>query len=261
MTVLRAEKLSLSYDTVPVVEALDLETPSGQITALIGPNGCGKSTLLRGLARLLKPQHGSVLLDGRAIHSIPTKQLAKELGILPQSPTAPEGITVRDLVAQGRYPHQDWFQQWSRADEQALQRALVLTTLTHLANRAVDTLSGGQRQRAWIAMALAQETDILLLDEPTTYLDLAHQLEVLELLVKLNREGKTIIMVLHDLNHAAHYGDHLVALFNGKIVAQGRAQDVITESIVQAVFGVESQVIPHPVTGSPLCLPLRRNAS
>jgi iron complex transport system ATP-binding protein len=258
MSVLQAEKLSLSYDTTPIIHSLDLETPSGQITALIGPNGCGKSTLLRGLARLLKPKVGSVLLNGYAIQTIPTKQLAKELGILPQSPVAPEGITVRELVAQGRYPHQDWFQQWSHADEEALQKALTLTTLTHLADRAVDTLSGGQRQRAWIAMALAQETEILLLDEPTTYLDLAHQLEVLELLVKLNQEGKTIIMVLHDLNHAAHYADHLVALADGRISAQGTSHEVITEEIIRDVFGVESQVIPHPITGKPLCLPLRR---
>jgi iron complex transport system ATP-binding protein len=258
MSVLQAEKLSLSYDTTPIIHSLDLETPSGQITALIGPNGCGKSTLLRGLARLLKPKVGSVLLNGYAIQTISTKQLAKELGILPQSPVAPEGITVRELVAQGRYPHQDWFQQWSLADEEALQKALTLTTLTHLADRAVDTLSGGQRQRAWIAMALAQETDILLLDEPTTYLDLAHQLEVLELLVKLNQEGKTIIMVLHDLNHAAHYADHLVALADGRISAQGTSHEVITEEIIRDVFGVESQVIPHPITGKPLCLPLRR---
>lgn len=258
MSVLQAEKLSLSYDTTSIIHSLDLETPSGQITALIGPNGCGKSTLLRGLARLLKPKVGSVLLNGYAIQTIPTKQLAKELGILPQSPVAPEGITVRELVAQGRYPHQDWFQQWSHADEEALQKALTLTTLTHLADRAVDTLSGGQRQRAWIAMALAQETDILLLDEPTTYLDLAHQLEVLELLVKLNQEGKTIIMVLHDLNHAAHYADHLVALADGRISAQGTSHEVITEEIIRDVFGVESQVIPHPITGKPLCLPLRR---
>lgn len=259
MSILRAENLSLSYETTPIIQSLDLQTPSGQITALIGPNGCGKSTLLRGLARLLKPQQGTVLLDGRAIHSIPTKQLAKELGILPQSPTAPEGITVRELVAQGRYPHQDWFQQWSQSDEDALQRALALTTLTHLADRAVDTLSGGQRQRAWIAMALAQETDILLLDEPTTYLDLAHQLEVLELLAKLNRQGKTIIMVLHDLNHAAHFADHLVVMADGNVVAQGRASDVITEETIRDVFQVESRVIPHPVTGLPLCLPLSRN--
>jgi iron complex transport system ATP-binding protein len=259
MTVLRAEQLSLSYDTVPIVHGLDLETPSGQITALIGPNGCGKSTLLRGLARLLRPQQGSVLLDGRAIHAIPTKQLAKELGILPQAPTAPEGITVRELVSQGRYPHQDWFQQWSRADEAALQKALTLTTLTHLADRSVDTLSGGQRQRAWIAMALAQETDILLLDEPTTYLDLAHQLEVLELLVRLNKEGKTIVMVLHDLNHAAHYAEHLVVLAGGKVVAQGQVHEVITEEIIREVFKVDSMVVPHPVNGLPLCLPLKRN--
>lgn len=258
MTVLSAENLSLSYETTPIIHSLNLETPSGQITALIGPNGCGKSTLLRGLARLLKPKIGSVLLNGLAIQTIPTKQLAKELGILPQSPVAPEGITVRELVAQGRYPHQDWFQQWSHADEEALQKALTLTTLTHLTDRAVDTLSGGQRQRAWIAMALAQETDILLLDEPTTYLDLAHQLEVLELLVKLNQEGKTIIMVLHDLNHAAHYADHLVALADGRISAQGTSHEVITEEIIRDVFGVESQVIPHPITGKPLCLPLRR---
>lgn len=258
MTVLQAEKLSLSYDRDLIIDRLDLETPTGQITALIGPNGCGKSTLLRGLARLLRPQHGSVLLDGRAIHTMPTKQLARELGILPQAPTAPEGITVRELVAQGRYPHQDWFQQWSHADEQALQRALKRTGLIPLIDRAMDTLSGGQRQRAWIAMALAQETDILLLDEPTTYLDLAHQLEVLELLEKLNQEGKTIIMVLHDLNHAAYYASHLVALSEGKIFAQGTAQEVITKSIVRHVFGVESQIIPHPATGAPLCLPIRR---
>lgn len=258
MSVLQAEKLSLSYDTVSIVELLDLQTPSGEITALIGPNGCGKSTLLRGLARLLKPQHGSVLLDGRTIHTISTKQLAKELGILPQAPTAPEGITVRELVAQGRYPHQDWFQQWSQADEDALQRALTLTNLTALSERIVDTLSGGQRQRAWIAMTLAQQTDILLLDEPTTYLDLAHQLEVLDLLLQLNAEGKTIIMVLHDLNHAAHYANHLVALSAGKIVAQGKPDEVVTEAIVKNVFNVESQIIEHPATGKPLCLPIRR---
>lgn len=259
MTILRAENLSLSYDTTPIVQSLDLETPSGRITALIGPNGCGKSTLLRGLARLLKPKVGSVLLKGHAIQTIPTKQLAKELGILPQSPAAPEGITVRELVAQGRYPHQDWFQQWSHADEDALQKALTLTSLTSLADRTIDTLSGGQRQRAWIAMALAQDTDVLLLDEPTTYLDLAHQLEILELLVKLNQEGKTIIMVLHDLNHAAHFADHLIVLADGQLIAQGTSHEVITEKIVRDVFGVESQVIAHPTTNKPLCLPIRRN--
>ncbi|MCS6995074.1 MAG: ABC transporter ATP-binding protein [Anaerolineales bacterium] len=260
MTILRAEKLSLGYDTTPIVHLLDLETPSGQITALIGPNGCGKSTLLRGLARLLKPKHGAVLLDGRAIHTLPTRQLARVLGLLPQLPTAPEGITVRQLIAQGRYPHQTWFQQWGQEDETALRNALALTSLTDLADRVVDTLSGGQRQRAWIAMSLAQETDILLLDEPTTYLDLAHQLEVLELLVQLNRKGKTIIMVLHDLNHAAHYADHLIVLSDGRVVAQGMAGQVITQEIIRKTFGVESLVMPHPVTGKPLCLPLRRIA-
>jgi iron complex transport system ATP-binding protein len=190
---------------------------------------------------------------------MPTKQLAKELGILPQAPVAPEGISVRELVAQGRYPHQDWFQQWSVADEEALQKALTQTGLLPLTDCIVDTLSGGQRQRAWIAMTLAQQTDILLLDEPTTYLDLAHQLEVLELLVKLNAEGKTIIMVLHDLNHAAHYASHLVALSAGKIVARGTADEVITEENVLNVFKVESKIVPHPITGLPLCLPLRRN--
>ncbi len=258
MTVLRAESLSLSYDTTPIIHTLDLETPSGQITALIGPNGCGKSTLLRGLARLLKPKQGAVLLNGHAIHTLPTRQLARQLGILPQAPVAPEGITVRELVAQGRYPHQDWFQQWGRADETALQKALEQTSLHPLADRAVDILSGGQRQRAWIAMALAQETDILLLDEPTTYLDLAHQLEVLDLLAQLSAEGKTIIMVLHDLNHAASYTHHLVALADGRIFAAGTPEQVITESIIRAVFNVESLVIPHPVTGLPLCLPLKK---
>jgi iron complex transport system ATP-binding protein len=189
---------------------------------------------------------------------MPTKHLAKELGILPQAPVAPEGISVRELVAQGRYPHQDWFQQWSQVDEEALQKALTLTGLLDLTDRSVDTLSGGQRQRAWIAMALAQETNILLLDEPTTYLDLAHQLEVLDLLRQLNKEGKTIVMVLHDLNHAASYADHLIALSDGKIVAQGTPHEVITEKIVLDVFHVESHIMIHPVTGQTLCLPLRR---
>lgn len=190
---------------------------------------------------------------------MPTKQLAKELGILPQAPVAPEGITVRELVAQGRYPHQDWFQQWSHADEAALQTALTRTALLPLTERAVDTLSGGQRQRAWIAMALAQETAILLLDEPTTYLDLAHQLEVLELLAQLNAEGKTIVMVLHDLNHAASYAHHLVALSDGRIVIEGPPHQVINENVIREVFNVECQVIAHPVTGAPLCLPLKRS--
>lgn len=259
MSTLNAQNLTLSYETSVILEALNLETPSGEVTALIGPNGCGKSTLLRGLARLLKPKGGAVLLDGHAIHTLPTRELAKQLSILPQSPTAPEGITVRELVSQGRYPHQGWLQQWSDADEAALQKALTLTGLLPLADRLVDTLSGGQRQRAWIAMTLAQETSTLLLDEPTTYLDLAHQIEVLELLAQLNTlEGRTVIMVLHDLNHAARYAHHLVALADGEVIAQGRPEAVITEDVIRRVFQVESVVIPHPVLGTPLCLPLNR---
>lgn len=259
MATLNAQNLTLSYETSVILEALNLETPSGEVTALIGPNGCGKSTLLRGLARLLKPKGGAVLLDGAAIHTLPTRELAKQLSILPQSPTAPEGITVRELVSQGRYPHQGWLQQWSDVDEAALQKALTLTGLLPLADRLVDTLSGGQRQRAWIAMTLAQETSTLLLDEPTTYLDLAHQIEVLELLTQLNTlEGRTVIMVLHDLNHAARYAHHLVALTGGEVIAQGRPETVITEEVIRRVFHVESVVIPHPVLGTPLCLPLSR---
>jgi iron complex transport system ATP-binding protein len=253
-----AQKLTLGYNTLPIIEGLDLNILPGQITTLVGPNGCGKSTLLRGLARLMKPQGGAVLLDGAAIHSLPTKELAKEIGILPQSPIAPEGLTVRELVAQGRYPHQQWFQQWNPADEVALQRALELTGLVDLSERWVDTLSGGQRQRAWIAMTLAQETNTILLDEPTTFLDLAHQMEVLDLLTKLNAEGKTIIIVLHDLNHAARCADHIVALCAGKIIAQGSPEQVINEHIVREIFGVHCCVIRHPVTGLPLCLPLNR---
>lgn len=259
MSTLNAQNLTLSYETSIILETLNLETPSGEITALIGPNGCGKSTLLRGLARLLKPKVGAVLLDGAAIHTLPTKELAKQLSILPQSPTAPEGITVRELVSQGRYPHQSWLQQWSSTDAAAVEKALCLTGLLPLTERLVDTLSGGQRQRAWIAMTLAQETSTILLDEPTTYLDLAHQIEVLELLAELNAsEGRTVIMVLHDLNHAARYAHHLVALCEGRVIAQGQPEEVITEDVVRQVFQVESIVIRHPVLGTPLCLPLSR---
>jgi iron complex transport system ATP-binding protein len=254
--VLKTDQLTLSYDTVSIIQHLSLTIPSGQITALVGPNGCGKSTLLRGLARLLKPKGGSVLLDGTAIHQVPTKELAKRLGILPQSPTAPEGLTVRELVAQGRYPHQRWFQQWGEEDERATERALVITNMTALADRPVDALSGGQRQRAWIAMTLAQETTILLLDEPTTFLDMAHQLEVLQLLERLNEdEGRTIVMVVHDLNHAARYAHHVVALCEGQIVRNGPPAAVITPETVRTVFGVEADIVTDPRTGTPLCIP------
>jgi iron complex transport system ATP-binding protein len=238
---------------------LDLAIPAGKITTLVGPNGCGKSTLLRGLARLLKPRAGTVYLDGADIFKLSTKAVAKRLGILPQGPVAPEGLTVRDLVAQGRYPYQNWLQQWSKEDERLVEQALATTGMTPLADRALDTLSGGQRQRAWIAMALAQDTEILLLDEPTTFLDLAHQVEVLDLLYELNQtEGRTIVMVLHDLNQACRYADYLVAVREGQVWAEGVPAQVMTEAIVREVFGLECRIVTDPVAGSPMCVPLGR---
>lgn len=256
MSTLHTKKLSLAYDQALIITELDVTIPSGRITALVGPNGCGKSTLLRGLARLLNPRSGAAFLDGKAIHQIPTRMLATRLGILPQSPTAPEGLTVRELVAQGRYPHQHWFQQWAADDEAAVVRALTLTGMDALAERPVDALSGGQRQRAWIALTLAQETPVILLDEPTTYLDLAHQIEVLQLLERLNQtEGRTIVMVLHDLNHATRHAQHLIAMRAGQIVAAGAPTEVVTPQLLRAVFGVEGAVLPDPRTGVLLCVP------
>ena len=254
---LRAEELTLAYDDANlVIRELDLVLPAGQITTLVGPNGCGKSTLLRGLSRLLKPRGGAVYLDGKAIHQIPTKELAKQIGVLPQSPTAPEGLTVHELVAQGRYPHQGWFQQWSEEDERVTAAALRITNMGHYADRPLDTLSGGQRQRAWIAMALAQETEILLLDEPTTFLDLAYQMEVLDLLYDLNENGRTIVMVLHDLNQACRYAHQIVALKEGQVYAQGTPQQVVTEKMVKDVFRLEAHIVTDPVTSTPLCVPV-----
>jgi len=251
--------LSLSYDgTTTIINELNLDIQVGTVTALVGSNGCGKSTLLRGISRLLKPAKGAVYLDGQQVHSMKARDLAKQLGILPQSPTAPEGLTVHELVAQGRYPHQNWFQQWSQEDERIVNDALSTTDLESFADRPVDTLSGGQRQRAWIAMALAQQTDILLLDEPTTYLDMAYQVDVLELLAELNEKGRTIILVLHDLNQAARYADTIVALREGSILAQGTPQEVMTSDQIHAVFDLETQVIEDPITGTPMCIPLRR---
>ncbi len=257
---LAARNLALAYNDVTVIPALALTIPPGQLTALVGPNGCGKSTLLRGLARLLRPQQGAVYLDGKAIHTMPGKDLARELGILPQGPVAPEGLTVQELVAQGRYPHQGWLQQWSAEDERITWEALDVTNLSHLADRPLDTLSGGQRQRAWIAMALAQETGILLLDEPTTFLDLSYQMEVLELLKDLNGHGRTIVMVLHDLNHASRYAHHLVAMRDGAIQAQGTPRHVMTEEMVRQVFQLDSCIVPDPVSHTPMCVPIGRVA-
>jgi iron complex transport system ATP-binding protein len=255
MNILHTEQLTLAYETAVVIHELSVTIPAGQITALVGPNGCGKSTLLRGIARLLAPRGGAAYLDGRAIHHIPTRELAQRLGILPQSPSAPEGLTVRELVAQGRYPHQAWFQQWSVADESAVGRALEITGMTELSDRSVDTLSGGQRQRAWIAMTLAQETPIILLDEPTTFLDLAHQIEVLHLLERLNRdENRTIVMVVHDLNHATRHAQHVIALCDGQVVAAGTPADVVTPALLRQVFGVEAEIVPDPRSGVPLCI-------
>lgn len=252
---LQTEQLTLAYDQAIIIKQLDVAIPAHQITALVGPNGCGKSTLLRGLARLLIPRGGGVYLDGKAIHTLPTKELAKRMGMLPQSPQAPEGLTVRELVAQGRYPHQAWFQEWRPEDEAAVTKALALTSMTDLAMRPVDALSGGQRQRAWIAMTLAQETELVLLDEPTTFLDMAHQIEVLQLLERLNRdEGRTIVMVVHDLNHATRHAQHIIAMKQGAVVASGAPAVVVTPQLLRTVFGVEAEVVPDPRTGVPLCI-------
>jgi iron complex transport system ATP-binding protein len=261
MSTLSTHALRMAYDAAVIIDHLDLIVPGGRITALVGPNGCGKSTLLRGLARLLRPRAGAVHLDGAAIAGIPTRVLATRLGILVQGPVAPEGLTVRELAAQGRYPHQRWFQQWAAEDEAAVRKALAITNMEALADRPVDALSGGQRQRAWIAMTLAQETTILLLDEPTTFLDLEHQMEVLELLERLNRdEGRTIVMVLHDLNHAARHAHHLIALSAGAVVAAGPPAEVITPDLIRRVFRVEAEVVADPRTGTPLCIPYGRAA-
>ncbi|MGW5866647.1 ABC transporter ATP-binding protein [Streptomyces sp. NPDC055239] len=257
---LRASDLRLSYGNRIVVDGLDLSVPPGRITAIVGANACGKSTLLRALARLLAPRDGAVHLDGRALHSIPSRELAQRLGILPQSPVAPEGLTVIDLVNRGRSPHQTWWRQWSKSDERAVHEALAATGMTDLADRPVDELSGGQRQRAWIAMAVAQGTPVLLLDEPTTYLDLAHQIDVLDLITDLNRrENRTVVMVLHDLNQACRYADHVVAMKAGRIVAEGAPAEVITADIVRDVFELRCRITPDPVSGTPLVIPMGRH--
>lgn len=234
--------------------------PRAQITAIVGANACGKSTLLRCLSRLLRPDRGQVLLDGKDIHQLPPRALARQLGLLPQSPVAPEGITVVDLVSRGRHPHQGLMGRWTARDEAAVAAALQVTGTADLAERDVDELSGGQRQRVWIAMVLAQETGTLLLDEPTTFLDISHQVEVLDLLTDLNRDrGTTIVMVLHDLNLAARYAHRLVAMVDGRIHATGTPEEVLTEATVEQVFGLKSRVIADPTSGRPMMLPLGRH--
>jgi iron complex transport system ATP-binding protein len=255
---LSAEHLQLGYDGRAIIDGLDLEVPDGSFTVIVGANGSGKSTLLRGLARLIKPGHGRVVLDGRDIHDYPSKEVARRVGLLPQTQTAPDAIRVADLVGRGRYPHQSLLRQWSVTDAEAVSRALEATGTAGLADRAFDELSGGQRQRVWLAMALAQETDILLLDEPTTFLDIAHQVDVLDLCARLHREhGYTLVAVLHDLNLAARYATHLVALKHGAITAQGDPRVIITPELVEEVFGLACRVIPDPESGTPLVVPRR----
>ena len=257
---LSANGLSLGYGERTIVEQLDLAIPPGRFTVIVGANACGKSTLLRGLARLLTPSSGSVQLDGKAIHQLPTREVATRLGVLPQTPVAPDGITVADLVGRGRYPHQGWFRHWSAADDAIVTDALAATGALAFADRPVDELSGGQRQRVWIAMALAQQTELLLLDEPTTFLDINHQVEVLDLVTDLVTEkGRTVVAVLHDLNLACRYADHIVAMCGGRIVDAGAPSDVVTPELVFEVFGVRAQVIADPVSQSPMVVPIGRH--
>lgn len=256
---LTAEKVQLGYGDRLIVDGLDLTVPPGKFTVIVGANACGKSTLLRALARLLPPRQGTVLLDGKNIHRLPTKEVARTLGLLPQSPVAPEGIAVADLVARGRHPHQRLFARWTADDDRAIDAALAATGTADLADRPVDELSGGQRQRVWIAMALAQESDLLLLDEPTTFLDISHQIDLLDLLTELNRErGTTMVLVLHDLNLAFRYADHLVAMKQGRVVAAGSPAALVTSELVREVFGLQSKVGSCPVSGAPLVVPLSR---
>ncbi|MCX4879813.1 MULTISPECIES: ABC transporter ATP-binding protein [unclassified Streptomyces] len=261
MNRLSAENVTLAYDQRVIAEQLAVEIPDHSFTVIVGPNACGKSTLLRALSRMLKPSRGRVLLDGQVIQSMPAKKVARTLGLLPQSSIAPDGITVADLVGRGRYPHQGILRQWSAEDERVVQESMARTGVAELADRYVDELSGGQRQRVWIAMALAQQTPLLLLDEPTTYLDIQHQIDVLDLCAELHEEeGRTLVAVLHDLNHAARYATHLIALREGRIIAEGTPNDIVTAALVEEVFGLRCQVIDDPETGTPLVVPAARSS-
>ncbi|ALC31430.1 ABC transporter ATP-binding protein [Streptomyces sp. CFMR 7] len=255
---LAARGITVGYGGRAVIDGLDVEIPPGVVTTIIGPNGCGKSTLLRTLTRLLRPTDGTVVLDGEDIAKLRTRDVAKKLGLLPQAPVAPEGLTVGDLVARGRHPHQSWLRQWSSDDAGVVERALTMTGVADLADRPVDSLSGGQRQRVWISMTLAQGTDLLLLDEPTTYLDLAHAIDVLDLVDDLHESGCTVVMVLHDLNLATRYSDNLIVMRAGRILAQGHPRDVITAELLHEAFGLQATVIDDPVGDRPLIVPIGR---
>ncbi|MGV9984401.1 ABC transporter ATP-binding protein [Streptomyces olivaceus] len=255
---LAARGVTVGYGARPVIDGLDVSVPSGVITTIVGPNGCGKSTLLRTLSRLLKPTGGTVVLDGEDIGTLRTRDVAKKLGLLPQAPVAPDGLTVSDLVARGRHPHQSWLRQWSSDDADVVRRALAMTGVADLADRPVDSLSGGQRQRVWISMTLAQGTDLLLLDEPTTYLDLAHAVDVLDLVDDLHESGRTVVMVLHDLNLATRYSDHLVVMRDGAVLAQGHPREVVTADLLHEAFGLRARVIDDPVGDRPLIVPIGR---
>jgi iron complex transport system ATP-binding protein len=258
MVQIHAENLSLAYDDLEVIRELSLAIPPQHITALVGPNGCGKSTLLKGLARLMRPRGGTVYLDCQAIHRIPTRRVARQLAILPQRPEAPDGLSVRELVAFGRFPHQGLFGVCTLSDDEKIDFALEITGIEALADRTLGELSGGQRQLAWIAMALAQDTPLLLLDEPTTFLDMAHQLEVLEVLERLHRlQQRTIVMVLHDVNQAARYAHHMLAIADGKVVCSGTPREILTPAVLARVFGIEAHVRYETETGAPFCIPLR----
>ncbi|MBS4179057.1 ABC transporter ATP-binding protein [Lederbergia citrea] len=258
-TAVKTNGLSIGYTEQLLFEDLNLSIPRGEITVFVGSNGCGKSTLLRSIARLLKPSAGSILLEGKDVHKLSSKDVAKKMGILPQSPISPEGLTVLDLVKQGRYPHQSWLKRWTEEDTEKVEAAMEATRISDLRDRTVDTLSGGQRQRAWIAMTLAQDTDIILLDEPTTYLDMTHQIEILDLLFELNeKKNRTVVMVLHDLNLASRYAHNIVAIKDGAVFSQGKPEDIITCELVHAVFGMECQVSKDPLFGTPHCIPFGR---
>ncbi|MUK90051.1 ATP-binding cassette domain-containing protein [Ornithinibacillus sp. L9] len=256
MQTLTAKDLTLGYGDTIIIDDLNLEIPKGEITVLIGGNGCGKSTLLRSLARLMKPRGGDVVLNGEDIAKMPTKDVAKKLAILPQSPITPEGLTVKELVKQGRHPYRGFLKQWSKDDEDAVNYALDVTNIRDLQDRSVDSLSGGQRQRAWIAMTLAQDTDLILLDEPTTYLDMTHQIDVLDLLFELNeKDNRTIVMVLHDINLASRYAHHIVAIKDKQVFAQGKPEEIITCNLVHEVFDMKCDVMYDPMFGTPMCIP------